>query len=103
MKRVIVSSILLSLLYGCSVEDKEDNPKIENGIVEQEPGKEEKDLVEESSTTLQKDGKETLAIDLLEEKAMYTFEGKQGNEEYFVYFHAENEVEKKLDLASYLG
>lgn len=98
LKHVNISSILLSLLLlllsACSVGDEEDKQKVEKDL---------KDLVEESSIALQKDEKETLAIDILEEKAMYTFEGKQGGEEFFVYFHAKNEVEEKLDSASYLG
>lgn len=105
MKRMLVSSILLILiLAGCGndgVQEElpEDKPE------EQTEAKEEvaEDLVEEASSTLNTDGKETLAIDLLEEKALYKFEGVEEGAAYLVYFYAENESETPLDASSYVG
>ena len=98
MKRIIVSGILLALfLYGCG----NDDINKERSVEELEEIAE--DPVKEASLMLKTDGKETFAIDLLEAEALYKFEGKDGEEEYLVYFYAENEEETPLEANSFLG
>lgn len=104
IKRIIVGSVLLALFsWGCSDGGvkKEETLKKQEGTEEQEEILE--DSVEEASLLLQTDGKETLGIDLLEERALYKFEGKEGEEEYLVYFYAEDETETPLEVDSFIG
>ena len=60
-------------------------------------------LPEETTFALKTDGKETVPIDLLEEKALYKFEGKEGEAEYLVYFYAENGEETPLETNTWRG
>ena len=98
MKRIFVSSILLALfLWGCGDGDvmKEQKVEAQEEIAE--------NTIEGAILTLKTGGKETLSIDLLEEEALYKFEGKEGEEEYLVYFYAENEEETPLKENSFIG
>ena len=89
--------LLALFLYGCSNANVSFEPRTD------EQGETTGDSVEGVSQILKTDGKETLGIDLLEEKALYKFEGKDGEGEYIVYFYSENEEEAPLEADSFIG
>lgn len=104
IKRIIVGSVLLALFsWGCSDADV----KKEETLKKQDQTEEREEILEvsaeEASLFLETDGKETLDIDLLEEKALYKFEGIEGEEEYIVYLYAEDETETPLEMDSFIG